>query len=69
MLSAKLNGLDPWARLREVLWRSHSHPSHQIGELVPHSWQPTEASWPRRSHARHRRQGGAARTLTLQTLT
>jgi hypothetical protein len=42
--SAKLNGLDPWAHLREVLWRSHSHPNHQIGELLPHSWQPTDAS-------------------------
>ncbi len=44
MQSAKLNGLDPWAHLREVLWRSHSHPNHQIGELLPHSWQPTDAS-------------------------
>jgi transposase len=36
--SAKLNGLDPWAYLRDVLTRIHTHPSHRIDELLPHRW-------------------------------
>jgi transposase len=38
--SAKLNGLDPWVYLRDVLVRIHSHPSHRLEELLPHRWRP-----------------------------
>jgi len=37
--SAKMNSLDPWAYLRDVLARIHSHPSHRLDELLPHRWQ------------------------------
>ena len=38
--SAKLNGLDPWVYLRDVLTRIHAYPSHRIDELLPHRWRP-----------------------------
>ena len=37
--SAKLNGHDPWAYLRDVLERLPSHPNCRIEELLPHRWQ------------------------------
>ena len=36
--SAKLNGHDPWAYLRDVLERLPSHPNRRIDELLPHRW-------------------------------
>lgn len=36
--SAKLNGHDPWAYLRDVLERLPSHPNSRIDELLPHRW-------------------------------
>ena len=39
--SAKLNQIDPWAYLRDVLARIHSHPASRIDELLPHRWQPS----------------------------
>jgi len=38
--SAKLNGHDPWAYLRDVLERLPSHPNSRIDELLPHRWEP-----------------------------
>lgn len=34
--SAKLNGIDPYAYLREVLERLPTQPDSQIGKLMPH---------------------------------
>jgi hypothetical protein len=36
--SAKLNGHDPWAYLKDVLERLPSHPASRIEELLPHRW-------------------------------
>ena len=36
--SAKLNGHDPWAYLKDVLERLLTHPNNRIGELLPHRW-------------------------------
>lgn len=40
--SAKLNGHDPWAYLKDVLERLLAHPNNRIDELLPHRWQPSE---------------------------
>lgn len=38
--SAKLNGIDPHAYLKDVLTRLPTHPNRRIEELLPHNWQP-----------------------------
>lgn len=38
--SAKLNGYDQWAHLKDVLSRLSSHMNSRIEELVPHRWKP-----------------------------
>lgn len=38
--SAKLNGLDPYTYMRDVLERLPTQPASQIAELLPHHWQP-----------------------------
>lgn len=36
--SAKLNGHDPWAYLKDVPERLLTHPNHRIEELLAHRW-------------------------------
>ena len=38
--SAKLNGHDPYAYLRDVMNKLPTWKNHQIGELLPHNWSP-----------------------------
>ena len=38
--SARLNGIDPYAYLKDVLLRLPTHQNSQIAELLPHRWQP-----------------------------
>ena len=38
--SAKLNGHDPYAYLRDVMERLPTQPNSRIHELLPHRWQP-----------------------------
>lgn len=40
VMSAKLNGHDPWAYLKDVLTRLPTHPNSRIEKLLPHRWQP-----------------------------
>jgi hypothetical protein len=40
--SAKLNGHDPWAYLRDVLERLPTHLNSCIDEILPHRWQPAK---------------------------
>ena len=39
--SAKLNGHDPYAYLKDVLERLPTQPNSRIEELLPHRWQPS----------------------------
>jgi transposase len=38
--SAKLNGYDPYRYLRDVIERLPTQPASQLGELLPHRWEP-----------------------------
>jgi hypothetical protein len=38
--SAKLNGHDPYAYIKDVLSRLPTHKNSQIAALLPHRWQP-----------------------------
>ena len=39
--SAKLNGHDPYAYLKDVLERLPTQPASRVQELLPHRWSPT----------------------------
>jgi transposase len=41
--SARLNGHEPWAYLKDVLERLLEHPNRRIDELLPHRWVPPGA--------------------------
>lgn len=41
--SAKLNGHDPHAYLKDVLTRLPTHRASRIGELLPHRWRADAA--------------------------
>jgi len=42
--SARLNGHDPYAYLRDVMERLPTHPASRIEELLPHHWRPVEST-------------------------
>ena len=41
--SAKLNGHDPWAYLKDVLEDLPTQANSRIGELLPHRWKSAHA--------------------------
>jgi hypothetical protein len=41
--SARLNGHDPYAYLRDVMERLPTQPASRIDELLPRRWRPTAA--------------------------
>ena len=42
--SARLNGHDPYAYMRDVLERLPLTPEHRLDELLPHLWKPVDAA-------------------------
>ena len=42
--SAKLNGHDPYAYLKDVFTRLPTQPASRITDLLPHRWQPSRAA-------------------------
>lgn len=42
--TAKLNGLDPEAYLRDVLTRLAAHPAKRLAEFLPWNWSPASVS-------------------------
>ena len=42
--SARMNGHDPYAYLKDILTRLPTHKASRVGELLPHRWQPAVAT-------------------------
>ena len=42
--SARINGHDPYAYIKDVLTRLPLHPNSRIEELLPHRWQPASSA-------------------------
>ena len=42
--SAKLNGHDPWAYLKDVFERLPTLKNRDLAQLLPHNWRPASAS-------------------------
>lgn len=42
--SARINGLDPYTYIRDVLERLPLHPASRIDELLPHRWRPIDSA-------------------------
>jgi len=42
--SARLNGHEPFAYLKDVLERLPTQPHNRIGELLPHRWRPNDCA-------------------------
>ena len=42
--TAKLNNIEPWKYLKDVLTRINDHPMKEINHLLPHNWKPIQGS-------------------------
>ena len=42
--TAKLNKIEPFAYLKDILQRLPSHPSNRVAELLPFNWKPAGVS-------------------------
>jgi transposase len=40
--SARLNGHDVYAYLKDILERLPAHPASRVTELLPHNWAPAQ---------------------------
>jgi transposase len=60
--SARINGHDPYAYIKDVLTRLPMQPNSRIHELLPHRWQPAKSVPCARCH----RQDGMARRIERQ---
>lgn len=49
--SARMNGHDPYAYLKDILTRLPTHKASRIEEILPHRWQPTTTVLRRPRHS------------------